>query len=140
MTSSTTYTTEPKNWSPNAQTIRNRLANHLVHNRPTNRLPNHRTNNHLPSHTQEMEEQLMMKLISNACTMNGWYWYCDEHDTHGNADSKKEAMMIAKAHFKFHKKIAWDGYINDLEEDELFDPNYEPEVCWIEYHHYKDGV
>jgi len=46
------------------ETIRNRLANHLVHNRPTNRLSNHRTNNHLSRNPKEMEEQLMTNWIS----------------------------------------------------------------------------
>lgn len=57
----TRNTTQRK--EPNAQTIRNRLANHLVHNRPPNRLPNHRTNNHVSRNPKEMEEQLMTEKV-----------------------------------------------------------------------------
>ncbi len=31
-------------------------------------------------------------------TDRGWLWYCDEHDTHGNADSQLEAEHMARAH------------------------------------------
>ena len=43
----------------------------------------------------------------SSCTVAGWYWYCDVHDTHGNADSKDEADAIAFAH-ESHKEIV-DG-------------------------------
>jgi hypothetical protein len=36
------------------------------------------------------------------CTVAGWYWYCDVHDTHGNADSKDEALHMAQAHSDWH--------------------------------------
>lgn len=36
-----------------------------------------------------------------ACTKAGWFWFCDEHDTHGNADSVEEAGFIADAHSEF---------------------------------------
>lgn len=36
-----------------------------------------------------------------ASTVAGWVWYCDEHDTHGNADSKEEAEHVAAAHQNF---------------------------------------
>lgn len=35
---------------------------------------------------------------SVGCTVAGWYWYCDVHDTHGNADSKAEAEFVSDAH------------------------------------------
>lgn len=35
-------------------------------------------------------------------TVNGWLWYCDEHDTHGNADSEDEAGYMAHAHSDYH--------------------------------------
>jgi len=31
-------------------------------------------------------------------TMQGWLWYCDVHDTHGNADTEDEAWFVAQAH------------------------------------------
>jgi predicted DNA-binding transcriptional regulator AlpA len=38
--------------------------------------------------------------LHNPCrdTTEGWLWYCDEHDTHGNADSRDEARFVASAH------------------------------------------
>lgn len=35
-------------------------------------------------------------------TMAGWLWYCDVHDTHGNADHEVEAQFVAQAHVDFH--------------------------------------
>lgn len=32
------------------------------------------------------------------CTTGGWYWYCDLHDTHGQADFEDEAEAVAAAH------------------------------------------
>jgi hypothetical protein len=34
-------------------------------------------------------------------TTNGWLYYCDEHDTHGNAGSQDEAEHMADAHVEF---------------------------------------
>lgn len=31
-------------------------------------------------------------------TVGGWLWYCDEHNTHGNADSEDEASSLAAVH------------------------------------------
>ena len=31
-------------------------------------------------------------------TTSGWLWYCDVHDTHGNADSQDEAVVVSEAH------------------------------------------
>jgi hypothetical protein len=31
-------------------------------------------------------------------TVAGWLWYCDNHDTHGNADTQDEAQAYAEAH------------------------------------------
>lgn len=31
-------------------------------------------------------------------TIGGWLWYCNEHNTHGNADSEDEARSLATAH------------------------------------------
>lgn len=45
----------------------------------------------------------------NECTQAGWFWYCDVHDTHGNADSKEEARFIADA----HKDFMYDGPFDD---------------------------
>lgn len=36
---------------------------------------------------------------ATACTGDGgWFWYCDDHDTHGNADSEAEALAMLDAH------------------------------------------
>ena len=47
-------------------------------------------------------------VIENPCTdtINGWVWYCDAHDTHGNADTVQEAEHMQKAHVKWHGKGA----------------------------------
>jgi hypothetical protein len=36
--------------------------------------------------------------LSCKSTVTGWLWWCDEHDTHGNADSEDEAAVMAGAH------------------------------------------
>ena len=36
------------------------------------------------------------------CTTSGWYWHCDTHDTHGNADNEQEARIVSRAHVKYH--------------------------------------
>jgi hypothetical protein len=41
-------------------------------------------------------------------TVNGWMWYCDQHDTHGNADSEDEAHAVAGAHEDFMAEAADD--------------------------------
>ena len=36
----------------------------------------------------------------------GWYWYCDDHDTHGTADDEAEARAMLEAHrnwFRHHR-------------------------------------
>ena len=51
----------------------------------------------------------LLKLVKNEmtveavalCTDHGWVWYCDVHDTHGNADSEDEAEYVASAHEGF---------------------------------------
>lgn len=55
--------------------------------------------------TQEYYE----KVTATCCdsTINGWLWYCDVHDTHGNADSEDEAQFIAESH-EMHKVMV-DG-------------------------------
>lgn len=35
-------------------------------------------------------------------TIGGWLWYCEEHDSHGNADSEDEAQALANAHAAHH--------------------------------------
>lgn len=53
-----------------------------------------------------MENIMEQVITSGVCesTTGGWEWYCDAHDTHGNADSKEEAVFVAKSHAKFWKK------------------------------------
>lgn len=57
-------------------------------------------------------------------TINGWLWYCDEHDTHGNADSEDEARHMADAHV---------DYSLELEEDE--DPDPCEVIVWMRTEH-----
>jgi hypothetical protein len=35
-------------------------------------------------------------------TTHGWVWYCDEHVTHGNADSEDEAEVVGAAHETYY--------------------------------------
>jgi hypothetical protein len=46
---------------------------------------------------------LDLSAMESVCsaTTNGWLWYCDECDTHGNADSQEEAEHMADAHVGF---------------------------------------
>lgn len=37
------------------------------------------------------------------CGLSGWYWYCDEHDAHGIADSEDEATFVMDAHVEYHE-------------------------------------
>lgn len=53
----------------------------------------------------EMEVDLVFTMVAaNSCasTIAGWIWYCDEHNTHGNADSHEEAHHMAEAHVEYH--------------------------------------
>jgi hypothetical protein len=36
------------------------------------------------------------------CTQAGWLWFCDVHDTHGNADSQDEAHYVSASHEEFY--------------------------------------
>ena len=49
----------------------------------------------------------------NVCsdTTAGWLWYCDEHDTHGNADTEEEAQLLAGTH-----ELFWEAQ-QDEDED-----------------------
>jgi hypothetical protein len=44
--------------------------------------------------------EMIVKSIGD-CTVAGWIWYCDVHDSHGNADSEEEAKHMAMAHEEF---------------------------------------
>ena len=48
---------------------------------------------------------LFLSAAEGVCrdTVNGWLWYCDEHDTHGNADTEDEAGLVGDAHSDY-----WD--------------------------------
>ena len=35
-------------------------------------------------------------------TVEAWLWYCDFHDSHGNADTEEEANEVAYAHKLHH--------------------------------------
>ena len=49
------------------------------------------------------EFDLKHLITPNACqtTLAGWIWYCDEHVSHGNADSAEEAEWVATSHNEF---------------------------------------
>jgi hypothetical protein len=48
-------------------------------------------------------QPLDMTAMERVCsdTGNAWLWYCDDHDTHGNADSEDEAHHVAAAHVAY---------------------------------------
>ena len=57
---------------------------------------------------------LIHQIISHGqghCTVNGWVWYCDVHDTHGNANFEAEAEFMAD-----HHEMWWDLNSDDNEE------------------------
>ena len=62
--------------------------------------------------------QMIVRNIGN-CTVGGWIWYCDVHDSHGNADSEDEAKYMAIAH---------EGFFDDGEEFEGCDLMVSPAV------------
>jgi len=45
----------------------------------------------------------MDEALPNMCksTVAGWLWYCDVHDTHGNATTAEEALAMTQAHIAF---------------------------------------
>src|SRR3954469_19575148 len=49
-------------------------------------------------------EQTPASLTSaDFCGLSGWYWYCNEHDAHGIADSEDEAEFVLDAHVEYHE-------------------------------------
>ena len=61
--------------------------------------------------TPRMTPQEYMESITPqqcASTAGGWIWYCDTHDTHGNADSQGEADYISDHHAIYMDEYA-DG-------------------------------
>lgn len=44
------------------------------------------------------------------CTDHAWVWYCDVHDTHGNADSEDEAEYVASAHEGFFDLVGGEEF------------------------------
>jgi len=71
------------------------------------------------------DEDVMAKIYegvaagSCASTRRGFVWYCDLHDTHGNADTRAEAEYVAAAHEQFFKLQDPDDEDCDLHIDEL---------------------
>lgn len=66
------------------------------------------------------EEDVMAKIYEGAAlgscasTRRGFVWYCDLHDTHGNADTQAEAEFVAAAHEQFFQLQAPDDEPCDL--------------------------
>ena len=80
--------------------------------------------------------ELKALITQNTCTQTvaGWIWYCDNCDTHGNADSVDEAQYMVEQHARFYSWLESEG---DLEEDEStdymsYDPDLrdDPELDW----------
>ncbi len=53
---------------------------------------------------------LFLSAAEGVCrdTDAGWLWYCDEHDTHGNAGSEEEAEVVADAHADYWSSVQDD--------------------------------
>jgi hypothetical protein len=50
------------------------------------------------------------------CTQAGFYWYCDVHDTHGNADTADEAWHMADWHEEWWTTLAQESGQADADE------------------------
>ncbi len=49
-----------------------------------------------------MRGAITRSIAAGICdTVRGWIWYCDLHDTHGNADSEAEAVFMLEAHLEW---------------------------------------
>ena len=55
-----------------------------------------------------------------SATVAGWIYYCDEHDTHGNADTQDEADHMAAAHVGYHLGQAEEHGVVEPDPCELF--------------------
>ena len=90
----------------------------------------------LPGTLPDMDDELLpppafhMSAQEDLCsdTVAGWLWYCDLHDTHGNANSRAEAKHVAHAHREFYAKAV------ELDEDEACDI-----VVWMRTDHERGG-
>jgi hypothetical protein len=80
-----------------------------------------------------MTDMIFQLGARNSCsnTINGWIWYCDEHDTHGNADTEEEADHMAAAHVEFWE--AEDAAWAAANPEELIDPDGDGEPDDYEY-------
>ena len=122
--------------------ITHRLEHRLVLHRPTNRIPTTPTHHHLLRSATQKGGQIMniireiaqglrpelanfAGIVSGTCdsTNDGiWLWYCDEHDTHGNAESEEEADVLGHAHQMYQYEKMLES-INDDPTCEWFDPD-----------------
>ena len=55
----------------------------------------------------ELLRQIYEGAAAGSCksTRLGFVWYCDLHDSHGNADSQQEAEYVATAHAAYFQEI-----------------------------------
>lgn len=55
-------------------------------------------------HADRSASALARGIHASTCpgTLSGWLWYCDVHDSHGNGDSEREVVAVARAHEDFH--------------------------------------
>ena len=66
-------------------------------------------------------------ITKNTCTntINGWVWYCDACDTHGNANSSDEAEFMAERHARY---FSWldDGAETSVDDEVMSYMDYDP--------------
>ena len=87
----------------------------------------------MSDNTRDVEfKDLVMPNDTCKSTKAGWIWYCDEHDTHGNADSADEAEWIADSHTSFYVMAMHNHAAREAEETGE-EPYFvdEDEVCAI---------
>lgn len=54
---------------------------------------------------QLFEEIIRHNVEQTGCALTGWYWYCDDCQVHGTADTEPEAWATARAHEQFKSAI-----------------------------------
>ena len=52
-----------------------------------------------------LNEIVRHNVEQTGCALTGWYWYCDDCQIHGTADTEAEAWTVARAHEQFKSSI-----------------------------------
>jgi hypothetical protein len=60
-------------------------------------------------------------------TVGGWIWYCDNCQTHGNADTSDEAEYMALAHIKYMASTSID---HDMDFENATNEEIESNTLW----------